>query len=104
MIVNADEIIKNKPKDCKLCPKSLCREMTATETLYNYYNHSTGTAIYPPCINKGSNKFKITNYKQNHKNFEKFYLSLVAAIDSLLDRPTCDLEAALQLTKIRNMI
>ena len=101
MIVDSEEIIKNKPKDCKLCPKSLCEAMNTTGILYIYYNYNS-TTIYPLCVNnRGFVVLKKTNY---FSSIDKTYSSLVEAIDNTIIDPYCELEEALQLTKIKSMI
>jgi len=100
VIVDAEKIIKNKPKDCILCPKSLCEAASTTKVLQIYYNNSTHAAIYPPCVFGG---FTLVGAYSNISSAKK-YPSLREAIDDMLTVPNCELEEALQLTKIKNMI
>lgn len=101
MIVNSDAIIKNKPKDCKLCPAPLCADMTV-DNLHIYYNYKNDTAIYPPCVYKET--FKVIHNNSNVYTIKDNYTTLINAIDAMLESIACDLEMAVQLTKIRNMI
>ena len=101
MIVDSDEIIKNKPKDCKLCPRSLCGAMTDNNAIHIYRDFKSDIVIYPPCADTA--KFLVTNSTRSPATIEKFS-SLLEAVNAIIERPECDLEKALQLTKIKNMI
>lgn len=101
MIVDSEEIIKNKPKDCKLCPKSLCEDMSTTGILH-IYNCRNDIAIYPPCVRKNGFEILISGYLSFIP--QPKYASLIDAIDAIIESPVCELEEALQLTKIKNMI